>query len=145
MLQDCPGLEVRVAAGVDYTRFVADEFDADIVYGLPSLGSYGRPAQRKAVVLPLGTEIVTPHCSPVLAVEIRSPSDLLRFQFIEGDNKRVRWPAWFVANGLPAPEPCGLLFDRGFLSLSAADMLGVALGASLLAERELAAGGTPHR
>ena len=44
MLRDCPGLEVRVAAGVDYTRFVADEFDADIVYGLPSLGSYGRPA-----------------------------------------------------------------------------------------------------
>ena len=82
MLRDCPGLEVRVAAGVDYMRFVADEFDADIVYGPPLLGSYGRPAQRKAVVLPLGTGIATPHCPPVLAVEIRSPSDLLRMRFI---------------------------------------------------------------
>ncbi len=33
LLQECPGLELRIAAGTDYTPFVADGFDADIVYG----------------------------------------------------------------------------------------------------------------
>ncbi|GAA0600276.1 LysR substrate-binding domain-containing protein [Craurococcus roseus] len=141
MLQDCAGLEVRISAGVDYTRFVADEFDADIVYGLPSPELQSGPPQRGVVVLPLGTEVVTPLCAPELAAGIRSPHDLLRHTLIESDNKRVRWPAWFAANGLPAPEPRGPRFDRSFLSLSAAaDGLGVALESLLLAERELAAG-----
>jgi hypothetical protein len=53
---------------------------------------------------------------------------------IESDNKRVRWPAWFAANGLAAPAPRGPRFDRSFLSLSAAmDGLGVALESTLLA------------
>jgi DNA-binding transcriptional LysR family regulator len=142
MLGECAGLEVRISAGVDYTRFLADEFDADIVYGLPSPSSYGGgPAQRGVVVLPLGTEVVTPLCAPALAAEMRSPRDLLRHTLIESDNKRVRWSAWFAANGLPAPEPRGPRFDRSFLSLSAAaDGLGVALESLLLAERDLAAG-----
>jgi LysR family glycine cleavage system transcriptional activator len=141
MLQDCAGLEVRIASGTDYTRFVADEFDADIVYGLPPLDFYGGPAQRGVVVLPLATEVITPLCAPALAAGIRAPRDLLRQPLIESDNKRVRWPAWFAANGLAAPEPSGPRFDRSFLSLSvAADGLGVALESSLLAERELAAG-----
>lgn len=141
MLQDCAGLEVRISAGVDYTRFVADEFDADIVYGLPSPELQSGPPQRGVVVLPLGTEVVTPLCAPEMAAAIRSPHDLLRHTLIESDNKRVRWPAWFAANGLPAPEPRGPRFDRSFLSLSAAaDGLGVALESLLLAERELAAG-----
>ena len=142
MLGDCAGLEVRISAGVDYTRFLADEFDADIVYGLPAPDSYGGGStQRGVVVLPLGTEVVAPLCAPALASEVRSPRDLLRHTLIESDNKRVRWPAWFAANGLPAPEPRGPRFDRSFLSLSAAaDGLGVALESLLLAERELAAG-----
>jgi LysR family transcriptional regulator, glycine cleavage system transcriptional activator len=141
MLGECAGLEVRISAGVDYTRFIADEFDADIVYGLPPAEFYGAPAQRGVVVLPLGTEVVTPLCAPALAAEIRSPRDLLHHSLIESDNKRVRWPAWFAANGLPAPESRGPRFDRSFLSLSAAaDGLGVALESLLLAERDLAAG-----
>ena len=141
MLQDCAGLEVRISAGVDYTRFLADEFDADIVYGLRAPELQRGSAQRGVVVLPLGTEVVTPLCSPALAAEVRSPRDLLRHALIESDNKRVRWPAWFAANGLPAPEPRGPRFDRSFLSLSAAvDGLGVALESLLLAERELASG-----
>ncbi|KAA2213019.1 LysR family transcriptional regulator [Teichococcus oryzae] len=31
LLSECEGLEVCIAAGTDYTRFLADEFDADIV------------------------------------------------------------------------------------------------------------------
>ena len=50
----------------------------------------------------------------------------------------MRWPAWFAANGVAAPEPRGPRFDRSFLSISAAaDGLGVALESTRLAEREL--------
>lgn len=139
-LGETKGLEVRIAAGTDYTRFLADEFDADIVYGPPPPAFYG-PVQRGIVMLPLGTEMVTPLCAPALADELRAPQDLLVHTLIESDNKRVRWPDWFAANGIVAPEPHGPRFDRSFLSLSAAmDGLGVALESTRLAERELAAG-----
>ena len=139
-LDETEGLEVRIAAGTDYTRFLADEFDADIVYGPPPPFFYG-PVQRGVTMLPLGTEVVTPLCAPALAECIRAPQDLLAHTLIESDNKRVRWPNWFAANGMTAPEPHGPRFDRSFLSLSAAmDGLGVALESTRLAERELASG-----
>ncbi len=141
MLEDCSGLELRLATGTDYTKFLADEFDADIVYGVPSSDYYGSLKQQGVIVLPLGTEVVTPLCAPSLAAEIKSPKDLLNFTLIESDNKKVRWPAWFAANGLVAPFPNGPRFDRSFMSLSAAsDGIGVALESLLLAERELASG-----
>lgn len=141
LLTQCAGLELRLATGTDYTRFVNDEFDADIVYGSSSLDLHGSLTQQGVVVLPLGTEVVTPLCAPVLAASIRSPRDLLTQTLIESDNKKVRWPAWFMANGLAAPISRGPRFDRSFMSLSAAaDELGVALESTLLAERELASG-----
>lgn len=130
---ECPGIEVRIAAGTDYTRFVSDEFDADIVYGEPRLSGM--------MALPLGEEVVAPLCTADLAREIDSPSALLRQTLIESDNKKVRWDTWFAANGLPAPPPNGPRFDRSFLAIAAAvDGLGVALESSRLADRELASG-----
>jgi DNA-binding transcriptional LysR family regulator len=141
LLADCPGLELRLATGTDYTRFLADEFDADIVYGVPSTDYYGRLQQQGVIVFPLGTEIVTPLCAPELAAGIRSVANLLDRTLIESDNKKVRWPAWFAANGFVAPVPNGPRFDRSFMSLSAAvDGIGVALESTLLAEREIATG-----
>ena len=96
---------------------------------------------QNLIILPLGTEVVTPLCAPALAAAIRTPRDLLRQPLIESETKKVRWPAWFAANGHIAPEPRGPRFDRSFLSLSAAvDELGVALESTRLAERELASG-----
>ena len=108
---------------------------------MPSSEDYGASVYQNLIVLPLGTEVVAPLCAPALAANIRSPRDLLRQTLIESETKRVRWPAWFAANGLIAPEPRGPRFDRSFLSLSAAtDELGVALESTRLAERELASG-----
>ncbi len=139
LLKECQGLELRIAAGADYTKFLADEFDADVVYGAPPPDFYG--GSGHLVVIPLGTETVTPLCAPALAAEIRTARDLFGQVLIESDNKRVRWPAWFAANGLAAPAPRGPRFDRSFISISAAaDGLGVALESTMLAEREIAAG-----
>jgi DNA-binding transcriptional LysR family regulator len=129
-LADNPGVEIRLAASTDYTRFVADEFDVDIVYG--------QPRQEGLVVVPLGEEVVTPLCTPRLARLIRQPTDLFQHVLIESDNKQVRWVDWFSANGLKPPPPHGSRFDRSFLAIAAAvDGLGVALESTRLAEREI--------
>lgn len=132
-LAQCPGIEVRLCAGTDYTKFLNEEFDADIVYG--------RPRQEGLVALPLGEETVTPLCGPDLARSIATPADLLGHVLIESDNKQVRWAQWFGANGLTAPPPHGVRFDRSFLAVAAAaDGLGIALESTRLAEREIKAG-----
>ena len=136
LLKECPGLELRLATGTDYTKFLADEFDADIFY---SLASSDGSQKQGLIMLPLGSEIVTPLCAPSIASTIPTPADLLRRTLIESDNTKVRWPAWFAANGLVAPLPKGPRFDRSFMSLSGAvDEIGVALESTLLAEREIA-------
>jgi LysR family transcriptional regulator, glycine cleavage system transcriptional activator len=141
LFTECPGLELRLATGTDYTKFLGDEFDADVVYASPSPDQYGGLTKEGVSVLPLGREIVTPLCSPSLADSIQEPRDLLRHTLIESDNKKVRWPDWFSANGIPPPISRGPRFDRSFMSLSAAaDGLGVALESLLLAQRELASG-----
>lgn len=128
-----PSIQVRLSASTEYTRFVADDFDADIIYG--------RPRQEGLVVLPLVEETVAPLCSPRLAEATAKAEDLLSQLLIESDNKRVRWSAWFGANGLTAPQPQGMRFDRSFLAIAAAvDGLGVVLESTLLAERELKEG-----
>ncbi len=128
-----PGLEVRLAASTEYARFTDGEFDADIVYG--------KPVGEHLTVEPLGEELVTPLCSPEVAEGIRVPSDLLQRILIRSDNKRLRWPDWFVANGLAAPSTQAMSFDRSFLAIAAAaDGLGVALESTRLAQREILAG-----
>lgn len=132
-LREHPGIEVRLAAGTDYTRFLNDEFDADIVYGLPR--------QEGLLIVPLGEETVTPLCAPELARAIRTPMDLFGQVLIESETKQVRWSDWFARNGLPSPRPQVVRFDRSFLAVAAAvDGLGVALESTRLAEREIASG-----
>ena len=132
-LRDHPGIEVRLAAGTDYTRFLNDEFDADIVYG--------PPRQEGLVVVPLGEETVTPLCTPEMASTIKTPMDLFNHVLIESETKQIRWSDWFARNGLPAPRPQGVRFDRSFLAIAAAvDGLGVTLESTRLAERDLAGG-----
>ena len=128
-----PGINVRLAASTDYASFTTDEFDVDIVYG---------PPRMDARVIPLGEEVVTPICAPALAGVLREPADLLRLPLIQSDRKLVRWPDWFVENGIRAPsQQNSMRFDRSFLAIaSAADGLGVALESTRLAERELASG-----
>ncbi len=128
-----PALEVRLHADANYSRFAADEYDADIIYGLPRTPGL--------VVVPLGEEVVTPLCAPALAEGLRTPGDLLGRPLITSDNKMVRWGDWFAANAMAPPTPHGPRFDRSFLSVAAAaDGMGIALESTRLAERDLASG-----
>lgn len=128
-----PNAEVRLSAGTDYPRFPSDEFDADIVYGVPR--------QAGVEIVPMGEETITPMCSPALAKRVRQSADLLDHVLIDSYNKRLRWSDWFALNGLGSPPSQAMRFDRSFLAIAAAvDSLGVALESTRLAERELAAG-----
>jgi LysR family glycine cleavage system transcriptional activator len=127
------GMEVRIAAGTDYSRFTADEFDADIIYG--------KREQQGLVFHPLGNEIVRPMCSPALAKKLHVPEDLHKVTLIRSLLKRVSWEEWFHVNKLSPPKTIGMRFDRSFMSImAAADGLGVCLDSTRLAERELASG-----
>jgi DNA-binding transcriptional LysR family regulator len=128
-----PGIDVRLAAGTDYTRFTADEFDADIVYG--------PPRTEGLVVTPLGEETITPVCSPALGAALREPRDLVGLPLIQSDTKQFQWPDWFAAQGLSTAPRIGSRFDRSFLAILAATQgLGVALESTRLVEAELASG-----
>jgi DNA-binding transcriptional LysR family regulator len=141
LLSQREGLEVRIAAGIDYSRFINNEFDADILYGRPLADFYGMPGHEGIDLMPLCEERITPLCSPEMAASITTPADLLAHRLIDSENKKVRWRDWFKVNGLVAPPPRGSRFDRSFLAISAAaDGLGIALESTLLAERELRAG-----
>ena len=132
-LRERPAMELRLASGVDYTRFTDNEFDADIVYGVPR--------GEGLLLMPLGLETVTPLCDPDRARQISEPADLFKQPLIQSDTKLVRWPHWFDKNGLAAPPAAALRFDRSFLALTAAaDGLGVALESTRLAEREISSG-----
>ena len=69
--------------------------------------------------MPLGEETVTPLCAPDLARTIKTPMDLFDHVLIESETKQVRWSDWFARNGLPAPRPQGVRFDRSFLAIAA--------------------------
>lgn len=108
-----PDIEIRLAAGTDYARFKADEFDADIVYGK-------LPVAAGLLAVHLTQEMVTPLCAPTLAAMIRAPINLLKQKLIHSDNKQIQWSDWFAVNKIKAPTPHGLRFDRSFLAISAA-------------------------
>src|ERR1700755_3465896 len=128
-----PKLEVRLAANTEYARFTNDDFDLDIVYGLPR----GEGLE----VIPLREETVTPLCVPQIAKRTRPPKDLLGEVLIRSDVKQVQWHQWFTANGLEPPAIHGMRFDRSFLAIAMASSgLGVTLESTRLAEREIAAG-----
>ncbi|KAA2213020.1 LysR family transcriptional regulator [Teichococcus oryzae] len=81
---------------------------------MPPAEHYGTAGREGVIVLPISTELVTPLCALALAPSIRSARDLYNQVLIESDNKKLRWPAWFAANGLAAPARRGPRFEHSF-------------------------------
>ncbi|WP_159983262.1 MULTISPECIES: LysR substrate-binding domain-containing protein [unclassified Novosphingobium] len=132
-LESHPGMDIRITASTDYSRFTADEVDADIVNGPPL------PGPVKAI--PLGEEEVTVLCSPALAASITCAADVMALPLINGDRNRVTWTRWCEQHGVAPPASYAMRFDRSFMVIAtAANGLGVALESTRLAQRELADG-----
>lgn len=129
-----PDIDLRITASRHLVDFTADGVDAAIRY------SQSPAPDLKAVKL--GTETVTPVCSPAYAKDhaLTQPADLYRATLLCGDIPED-WPTWFKAAGCAKPPPSGpRLGDDGAIVQAAIDGQGVALGRSLLVADYIAAG-----
>jgi len=129
-----PGIDLRITASRHLVDFASEGVDAAIRY------SPGPSDTLEAVKL--GTETITPVCSPGYVREhgLNAPEDLYRTTLLFSDIPED-WAAWFKAAGCERPAPTGpRLGDDGAILQAAIDGQGVALGRSLLVADDLAAG-----
>lgn len=143
-----PRLPAFVAAHPSITLRLstsADPVDLGRQEGIDILIAYGRPPRGPGVTVEsLGPEEIAALCTPEIARAARTgaPGSIGPFTRLDSSFSPVRWPEWFVQNGLPVPTgAAGAAFDRGSLVISAAVQgLGVALETLRFARDELAAG-----
>ncbi|MBX9751640.1 MAG: LysR family transcriptional regulator [Roseococcus sp.] len=88
---------------------------------------------------PLLRERVRPLCAPALCARLGPEAkarDLLALPLLHS-RTAVGWPDWCRAQGLPAPPPGGLRFDRSHIAIDAAcEGQGLVLESDLLTEAE---------
>ncbi len=130
-----PEIDLRLMTGQRLVDFARDQVDAAIRYGS---GDYaGLHATR------LMTEEVFPVCSPALLerAPLASPHDL-RHHALLHDHGVDEWEAWLAAAGVHGIEAGhGHWYrDSSLLLQAAVAGQGVALGRSVLADDDLAAG-----
>ncbi len=132
-----PDLAIRLTSGAESVNLGRNaSIDVHIAYGVA-------PSAKGVVVVPLGTESITPLCSPKLFPQGRrmTPQDLMGLVLIESQLSPVSWGDWCRHNGLKKPRHEGPSFDRGALAVAAAvDGLGVALETQRFAQTELERG-----
>ncbi|WP_438863214.1 transcriptional regulator GcvA [Neptunicella sp.] len=131
-----PDIDVRIKA-VDFDEgFLTDDVDVAIYYGR---GKWPGLYSEK-----LHTEFLTPMCSPLLIQSGKPLQQLddLRNHNLLHDNSRQGWKDWiryFDVKGVNVNH--GPIFSHSMLVLQAAAIgQGVALGHSILARPEIAAG-----
>lgn len=135
-----PDFDIRLDATNRLADFSAEGIDVGVRYGL---GGYPGLECEKLLV-----EDVFPVCSPQLLAE--GPIDLDRLArmtlihdtTIDFDPSFPTWQAWFRARGISNIDPMrGLQFNSSVLAIQAAiEGQGVALGRSVIVERDIAAG-----
>lgn len=129
-----PDIDLRITASRHLVDFASEGVDAAIRY------SPAPPRDLEGVKL--GTETVTPVCSPAYAKDhaLRAPADMYRATLLCADIPED-WPAWFKAAGCEHPPPKGpRLGDDGAILQAAVEGQGVALGRSLLVADDIATG-----
>lgn len=129
-----PDIDLRITASRHLVDFVSEGVDAAIRYT-------PQPASDLELVK-LGTETITPVCSPSYAEEhaLHEPADMYRATLLCGDIPED-WPTWFKAAGCPKPPQAGpRLGDDGAILQAAVEGQGIALGRSLLVADDIATG-----
>lgn len=131
-----PGIEVRLSTSNDPVESLREPFDV-VIRGGPDT-FYGF-ASRLFL-----TERRLPVCSPALLARLplAEVADLRRHTLLHISTLPRAWPDWLAAAGGGDVEPAATLtLDHFFLTIQAAlDGLGVAMGPTVLAADDLAAG-----
>lgn len=132
LLADPAGANLKLWVEDRFADFVTDERDMAVRYGD---GRWPGVESRRVFA-----EDLFPVCSPETAAKhpVRTPADLLGAPLLHG---YWPWTHWFSAFGFEAPPQVGPYFDNSTMLLTAAaEGLGYALGRSVFAETDLAAG-----
>ena len=136
-----PEIDVRLAPSLRFVDLAHEDCDMAVRCGdgdWPGL-----------VVEPLLAIAMTPVCSPALAagpVPLRTPADLAQHTLIHADVGEARigdeWRLWLDGAGVTGIDPSGglSLHDPAMALQAALDGLGVAIGYTVLAAADLAAG-----
>jgi len=134
-IDNCPDIDLRVAASRNLVNFDQDGIDATVRYGK------GQWSGLDASML--SEEVIFPVCSPVYALSIGldKPEQLLRATLFHADIEED-WAAWFAKAGVTVRDmPRGpRLGDDAAILQAAIDGQGVALGRSLLVGDDLKTG-----
>ena len=136
-----PGLEVRVAADLQFADFDRECVDAAIRFGQVKAGE-GFFVER------LVEEAVAPMCTPELARRLQQPADLVGVPLVrDGSLKAITadapgWPEWAAAAGVQGlVDDKALAFNQADHALQAAmGGAGVVLGRCVLARPALTSG-----
>jgi LysR family glycine cleavage system transcriptional activator/LysR family transcriptional regulator of beta-lactamase len=116
-----PDIEVRMATG-GATRPVRDDWTCTIRRDTAAWPGY--------VAENLFPSTLVPICTPAIASDLRSPSDLQKATLIRVSHMANDWPCWFEAARLPSPiHPAGeVVFESNAMAMQAAlDGVGIAL------------------
>jgi LysR family transcriptional regulator, glycine cleavage system transcriptional activator len=125
-----PGIDLRVLATMHHVDFAREDVDVAVRHGhghWPGLHATRLCAERLFAV-----------CSPELAAELRTPSDVLKCPLLHLDDSRA-WSEWLDAAGVAGADAAhGLVLNRASMLIDAAvDGHGIALARTTLAAWDL--------
>jgi len=127
-----PEIDVRLQTNNNAVDLWTESLDCAIRYGD---GAWHGVKAHMLIEAPLA-----PMCTPALASELKSPSDLARFPLLRS-YRQGDWPAWFDAARSPEIAATGPVFDASYLmALAAMRGQGVALLPVPMFQREVVGG-----
>ena len=136
-----PEIDVRLAPSLRFVDLAREDCDMAVRCGD---GDWPGLAVEHLLAI-----VMTPVCSPALAagpVPLRAPADLAQHTLIHADVGEARigdeWRLWLDGAGVTGIDPAGglSLHDPAMALQAALDGLGVAIGYTVLAAADLAAG-----
>lgn len=129
------GIQVNLITRIGVFDFRSEGLDAAI--------HFGRPDWPRAESELLRPEVVIPACAPALKAEygFDSATAIRQAPLLHLTSRPDAWERWLEAQGAPAENVHGMLFDQfATLAQVARSGLGIALLPQFLAEEEFAAG-----
>jgi LysR family glycine cleavage system transcriptional activator len=129
-----PKVPLRIVSSVWNEEFDRERYDLDIRYGLGQWPGFGSDR--------LSWEVWEPICLPACAARLRTPDDLAREPLLHVIGYQEGWATWLAAaEAKGVNSGAGMQVDTSILAYElAAQGLGVALGRSSMAAKDLASG-----
>ncbi|MEU1201637.1 LysR substrate-binding domain-containing protein [Streptomyces sp. NPDC005813] len=130
----CPGLNLHLVASGGPVPFDRESIDVAI-----RRNDFEVPEGLS--VFKLFDEHIGPVCTPGIARELRTPTDLARVQRLNTRTRLTAWDDWAACHQTTLPPAVEQTFEHFYLSLqAAASGLGVAIGPLALVRDDLETG-----